>query len=202
MDTIVRRSATQASLILVSLAPLFAFWFISLGGSWVQFEVAVLVGIGLLVGLAVARLARGTLLWASIVFFGIAAIFGVGLRDPWTLAHLGLFPTTIFLLAILGSMLVGRPFIAEYAREEVSPEEQESVGFLRRCYVLTSFWALVMLLMMGVGVLQMYHPGPGPLGYALIQLGIIGVALVGQTMFVVRIRRRRTLPSLVVPPAG
>lgn len=191
MDSIARASVDQALKILLSLAPLFAFWFISLGGTWAFLETGLVVGLALLIALGLAHLTRGTMLWGTAFFFAVAFVLVLGLQVPWVIHYLGLFPTTILFLAVLLSMVLGRPFIDEYARDQVSAEVRESASYVRTCYILTSYWAAVLLVMASVSLFQLYHPLGGPLGSAFLQLGIIGVALVFQAGYVVRVRRRR-----------
>jgi hypothetical protein len=191
MDAIVRGSLNQALKILLSLAPLFAFWFIALGNSLLLLDIGLIVGTVLLVILAMARLTRGTLLWATALFFGPALVLVVGLNNVWVIAHLGIFPTSILFVAVLLSMVLGRPFIQEYAGGEVPEEVQASAGFVRTCFVLTSFWAAILLLMALVSALQLYYRAPDPLFYVFVQLAILVAALAYQADYLVQVRRRR-----------
>lgn len=48
------------------------------------------------------------------------------------------------LLIILLSIVVGRPFTLQYAREQVSESVQDSPWFIRTNYIITAVWALAM----------------------------------------------------------
>src|ERR1700733_10588109 len=48
------------------------------------------------------------------------------------------------LLIILLSVVVGRPFTLQYAREQVSASVQDSPRFIRTNYIITAIWALAM----------------------------------------------------------
>ena len=55
------------------------------------------------------------------------AVFG--LQNLWIIEHLGVFPSSIFFVAIMISMILDRPFIQEYAREGLTPET--GIGLVR-----------------------------------------------------------------------
>ena len=191
MDAVVRASLRQTAGIFLSIAPLFAFWFIAMGGSMTLLVVGLLVGTAVMVILAIFRLAHGTLLWAMAIFFGFALVAVSGFQNLWIIEHLGVFPSSIFFVAIMISMILDRPFVQEHARAGLTPEQQASASFARSCFVLSSFWAAVLLIMALVSVVQLSYPGPGQLAYVFLQLGIVGAALGTQANYVVHIKRRR-----------
>ncbi len=66
--------------------------------------------------------------------------------------------TGIFLVT-LGSIVVGKPFTLQYAREVVDAETLKVPGFLKANYIITWAWTLSMLLMMAGNVALIYVPG-------------------------------------------
>jgi hypothetical protein len=66
--------------------------------------------------------------------------------------------TGIFLVT-LGSIVVGKPFTLQYAREVVDAETLKVPGFVKANYIITSAWTLSMLLMMAGNVALIYVPG-------------------------------------------
>jgi hypothetical protein len=66
--------------------------------------------------------------------------------------------TGVFAIS-LASLLIGRPFTLQYAREMVDAETAALPGFLKSNYVISGAWTLALLLMMGANVLLMYLPG-------------------------------------------
>jgi hypothetical protein len=66
--------------------------------------------------------------------------------------------TGIFLVA-LGSIVAGKPFTLQYAREVVDAETLKVPGFLKANYIITSAWTLSVLLMMAGNVALIYVPG-------------------------------------------
>ena len=95
----------------------------------------------------------------SVVVFTAVGSY-VSLIDP----HLGVsavkfaVDTGIFLVT-LGSIVIGKPFTLQYAREVVDAETLKVPGFLRANYIMTWAWTLSMLLMMAGNVALIYVPG-------------------------------------------
>ena len=106
IDDVTRSSLKQAIKIVVSLAPLFAFWFIALGHSLMRLQIGLYTGIALLIVMAFARLTRGTMLWATAAFFVVALVFAAWLKNVWVIRHLGIFPSGILFVAVMLSMIL------------------------------------------------------------------------------------------------
>ena len=66
--------------------------------------------------------------------------------------------TGIFLVT-LGSIMIGKPFTLQYAREVVDARTAQYPGFTRANYIITGAWAVSMLLMMIGNVALIYVPG-------------------------------------------
>jgi hypothetical protein len=75
--------------------------------------------------------------------------------------------TGIFMIS-LTSMLIGRPFTLQYAREAVAAETAAMPGFLRANYLITAAWTAAALVMMVANLAMIYVPGlPLWLGLAI-----------------------------------
>jgi hypothetical protein len=192
IDDVTRSSVKQTLKIVVSLAPLFAFWFIALGHSLVRLQIGLYTGTVLLIVMAWARLTRGTMLWATGAFFALALVFAAWMKNAWFIRHLGIFPSGILFVAVMLSMILDRPFVEAYARADAPGPESESVLFVRTCFVLTSFWAATLLVMALLGAVQMAYPGPGQLTYLMVQLAVLALALSYQTAYIVHVKHKRS----------
>lgn len=192
IDDVTRSSLKQTLKIVVSLAPLFAFWFISLGHSLVRLQIGLCTGTVLLIVMAWARLTRGTMLWATGAFFAVALVLAAWMKNPWFIRHLGIFPSGILFLAVMLSMILDRPFVEAYARADAPAGESESVPFVRTCFVLTSFWAATLLVMALLGAVQIAYPGPGQLTYLIVQLAVLALALTYQTAYIVHVKHKQS----------
>ncbi|MGZ3303832.1 MAG: hypothetical protein ACXVA7_14365 [Isosphaeraceae bacterium] len=200
IDDVTLSSLKQTIKIVVSLAPLFAFWFIAMGHSLVRLQIGVYTGIALLIVMAWARLTRGTMLWATGTFFVVALVLAVWLKNVWVIRHLGIFPSAILFVAVMLSMILDRPFVEDYACEDAPPEQRESVSFVRTCFVLTSFWAAMLLIMALLSVVQMAYPGPGQLMYLIVQLAVLALALAYQAAYIVHVKHKRLASTKVSGP--
>jgi hypothetical protein len=83
-----------------------------------------------------------------------AAVKGGGWDIPMvrTVVDGGLF------LIILISMLVGRPFTLQYAREQVPVSVQSSPTFVKTNYILTAVWALAMAVLVVADLAMHFRP--------------------------------------------
>jgi hypothetical protein len=126
------------------------------------------------IGLAVIALdfVRGrSLKWlgaGSAVLFAALGLY-LTLIDP-TLGNSAVklsVDTGIFAIS-LTSMLIGRPFTLQYAREAVAAETAAMPGFLRANYIITAAWTAAALVMMVANLAMLYVPGlPLWLGLAI-----------------------------------
>ena len=62
-------------------------------------------------------------------------------------------------LVTLGSILAGKPFTLQYAREVVDAETLKVPDFIKANYIITGAWTLAMLLMMAGNAALIYVPG-------------------------------------------
>ena len=94
--------------------------------------------------------------------------------SPWlpVLSHSAL------LLITLVSILIGKPFTIEYAREEVPQERWNTPRFLRVNYVLTFGWLLAFFIMTILPTAKLLGWHVHPLIYGLVSLGTMTAAYV------------------------
>jgi hypothetical protein len=62
-------------------------------------------------------------------------------------------------LVTSGSIMAGKPFTLQYAREVVDSETAKLPGFIKVNYLITAVWTLSMLLMMAGNAALIYVPG-------------------------------------------
>jgi hypothetical protein len=115
---------------------------------------------GLLAGAAVsaAMLVRGwvkpgrTLKLLEIgtaLLFARLALYAVLSGPEWSIAGVRLRVDAGLLAIVLASVVVGRPFTLQYAREQVAPALWDSADFVRTNYVITGAWALAFAVLVG-----------------------------------------------------
>jgi hypothetical protein len=88
-------------------------------------------------GHSVKLLEAGTLL-----LFGGLTLLQLLMGEQWSIADVRLRVDAGLLLIVLLTMVLGRPFSLQYARERGAPEYWEQPDFLRVNYVISAAWAL------------------------------------------------------------
>ena len=112
------------------------------------------IGIDVYRGRSIKMLGAGTV----IVFTALGAY--IALIDPNMSHSVVKLTVDIGVLAIsLMSLIIRKPFILQYALEEVDAETAKLPGFIRANYLITAVWTLSMLLMMAGNVALIYVPG-------------------------------------------
>jgi hypothetical protein len=108
------------------------------------------------------RTAKVLEIGAAILFGGLALYALLG-RPAWSVIGVRLAVDTGLLVIVLASIVMGRPFTLQYAREQVAPEHWDTPEFVRANYVVAAELALLTL------------PGMSPrIGIVAIVLALIG----------------------------
>lgn len=141
---------------------------------------------GLLVGALVSLvlIARDTLMpgrkpkileiGTAILFAGLA-LYAIFANPSWSVIGVRLCVDVGLLLIVLLTMVLGRPFTIQYAREQVDDVDQSSPEFLRVNYVITGAWALAFATMVAAELALLYLPDmPHRLGIFVIVAALVG----------------------------
>jgi hypothetical protein len=112
------------------------------------------------VGIDVARGRSVKMLGAGCVAIFASLGGWVSLIDPGLSSSAVKLFTDIGILAIsLASLIIRKPFVLQYAREEVDAETAKLPGFLNATYIITWAWTGAFVLMMIGNMLTIYVPG-------------------------------------------
>jgi hypothetical protein len=112
------------------------------------------IGIDIARGRSVKMLGTGSV----IVFSGIGAY--VTLIDPTLSSSAVKLAADVGVLAVsLGSLAIRKPFVLQYALEEVDAETAKLPGFLKATYLITWAWTGAFVLMIIGNALTIYVPG-------------------------------------------
>lgn len=102
----------------------------------------------LMIILNLRELKKGFILpWGSVLlfaFFALNAYFSFWL---WGDTHDFLLMNSALAVIVLVSLIVGRPFTLQYAREEVEQKYWFNPVFLKTNWILTGIWAILMIVM-------------------------------------------------------
>jgi len=181
--------------LLLAFSPWFAFWFIA-GHSMLRLQIAIFVAAALVIVMAVTRLHRGAVLWAGYLFFAFALVSVVWLKNMWVIRHLGILATGTLFVTTLLSMLAGRPFTEDYAREHTPESLWESGPFVRGCYITTTAWACVFLVNCLLNVVKTYSPGAEGWRLTLVEYGVIAGGIAFSTLYSRVAAGRRSVASV------
>ncbi len=113
------------------------------------------------------------------ILFGGLALYAVLGGPAWSIMGVRLRVDVGLLLIVLVTMIIGRPFTLQYAREQVPQEAWGSPEFIRTNYVITAVWALAFVVLVIADLILIYRPDLPP------RIGIVAtvLALVGAIKF-------------------
>jgi hypothetical protein len=83
----------------------------------------------------------------TFILFALLGIYASVRGSGWDIPIVRTVVDGGLLLIILLSVLVGRPFTLQYAREQVSAAVQGSPTFIKTNYIITAVWALAMAIL-------------------------------------------------------
>jgi len=112
------------------------------------------IGLDIYRGRSIKMLGAGCV----VVFTGLGAY--VTLIDPTLSSSAVKLATDVGVLVIsLASLIIRKPFVRQYALEEVDAETAKLPGFKKATYIITWAWTGAFILMISGNVLTIYVPG-------------------------------------------
>jgi signal transduction histidine kinase len=113
----------------------------------------------------------------TLVLFGGLTLYTVLSNTSWSVIGIRLSVDTGLMLVVLLSLLTGRPFTMQYAREQVPREFWNSREFIRANYIITAAWALAFIVMVAAdSVLLFAREVPPSVGIIATVLALLGAA--------------------------
>lgn len=111
----------------------------------------------------------------TVLLFGGLAGYAVLAGPAWSVIGVRLCVDAGLLLIVLATLLLGRPFTLQYAREQVAPELHADPQFIRTNYVITSVWALAFAVMVIAEAALLFVPSlPHRIGVIAIVIALVG----------------------------
>src|SRR5271156_5157551 len=108
--------------------------------------------------------------WTMLAFFAIASVMTIGLRSAMFPVYNAVIVWSCFAAAAWGSVAIGRPFTAAYARENAPPEFWNNPIFVRLMWLMTLVWCGLMTVNIGfaaIGVILGGKIAPPVFGFAM-----------------------------------
>jgi hypothetical protein len=119
----------------------------------------------------------GGLLFALLFFVALARGGALSAGAIRFSVDLGLFAI------VAGSLLAGRPFTLQYARETVPEEYWDHPRFRRINYLISGAWAFAFAVMVAAeGAMMLLPAMPRALGYGLVAAAMLGAVLFTRRM--------------------
>jgi hypothetical protein len=155
--------------------------------------VAALVSLGLIAREMVLGRSAKILEVGTCILFGSLAVYAYLSNANWPVVGVKLAVDVGLLAIVLFSLVVGRPFTIQYAREQVPRELWESPEFVRTNQVITLVWLAAFAALIVADLILLYMPDvPHKVG-VLLTIG----ALYGAFKFTVAYPDRATKKSSV-----
>ncbi|MEB3174950.1 MAG: hypothetical protein VKN60_07175 [Cyanobacteriota bacterium] len=124
----------------MAFAPWLAFLVIA-HDSLFRVKLGLIVALILSVGMGVARLHRGVILWAGLFFFSAATVAVVGFNNPFVLKYLGVLASGTLAASAWLTILLKKPFTLDYAKAHTDPSHWTSPSFIKANLLISSVWA-------------------------------------------------------------
>lgn len=128
--------------LLLAFTPWLAFLFIA-HGSLFRLKLGLAVALALSVWMGLAKLHRGVILWAGLFFFAFASCAVFLFDNTWVIRHMGILASGTLAAATWFSIIIGKPFTLDYARDHSDPSLWNEPLFLKTNYIITSVWGVV-----------------------------------------------------------
>lgn len=96
--------------------------------------------------------------WGATIFFACASIAITILHLVWVAQHMEFLIYAMLSLIAWGSLLIGKSFTIQYAREQTDPSKWNHPTFIRINQILTMAWGIIFLLNIVSLVIQNYYP--------------------------------------------
>ena len=179
--------------LILGFLPWLLFLFLS-GKTLASLERATIISLVTCLVLGYRELRQGFILqWGTLLFFSFCVITINLFHLTWVAIYMDLLSNSALALVMWLTLLLGRPFVLQYARRDLPKERWNDPGFIRGCRVLTIFWASLMTLSVILSIIKrtplLNLPG---WAYFILSLAIIITGLAYTTVF----KRRKRLMRL------
>jgi hypothetical protein len=174
--------------LLLAFAPWLAFLVIA-RGSLFNLKAGLLVALVLSVIMGVAKLHRGIILWAGLIFFIYATLAVVVFENMWTARHMGIMANGMLAASTWLTVALKRPFTLDYARQHTDPSLWNTTLFIKTNVIITSVWGIVFTINAVLAWGKMERLVLSELGYELISYAFLVSAAVFTNWYPTHARR-------------
>lgn len=158
--------------LLLSFAPWLSFLFIA-HDTLLRVKIGLAVALVLSVVMGVLRLHRGIILWVGLIFFTAATVAVFVFEDTWTLRHLGVLANGALAAGAWLTIIAGKPFTLDYAKEHVDPSLWNEPHFVRSNVLITAVWASTFTANCALAFGKMEHIALSDLAFEIISYALL-----------------------------
>jgi hypothetical protein len=174
------KDLTEILKFLLGFASWIVFLFLS-GNTLNSLERALIISFVISIIFGYKQLRGGFILqWGSAIFFAWCIIMVNGLKNVTIAKNMGIIANGFLASIIWLTILVGKPFTLQYAREDLPKERWNDPGLVQSCRFMAIVWGLLMVFSTLVACFKVMRPGSYPeIVYSSISIGTI----MGGTLF-------------------
>ena len=177
--------------ILVGFLPWILFGIMA-GPSLTSLEAALAVALAATLALGLKQLRKGFFLtWGSLLFFSLVLILVAFLKNLWVAEHMDLLARGSLAVIAWGSIIAGRPFALQYARESVPEAYWQTPEFIYTGYFISIVWGIIFLIALGASLFRPYLEQLGSWLYYLLATGSMFLGIIFTQWYVHRVRKAR-----------
>jgi hypothetical protein len=138
----------------MAFAPWIVFALLA-GNSLYTVKIAIIASLAVAVILGYKDLRAGFILsWATFTFFIFLVITVVFMTNLWILEKMNVLVYVTLAAVTWIGIIIGRPFVMEYARQEVDESRWQDPRFIRVVRNMTGFWGVAFLADLGIAIYQ------------------------------------------------
>jgi len=144
------------------------------GNTMHSLRIAIVVCLVTVLVFGFRHLKKGFILtWGTLLFFIINLIMIVFLQDAWVARHIAVLANGSLAAIAWFSLLAGRPFTLQYAREHVPEELWKSPKFIHKNRVITAVWGSVFLFSTATSFIRVHYNAPRTWIYQVLAIIVI-----------------------------
>lgn len=177
--------------LILSFAPWLAFLILA-GHTLTTLRISLVVAAVLTLIMAVLKLHRGAVMYAGVLFFSFALVAIVWQENLWVIERLNILANGTLYFTTLLTMILGKPFTEDYAREAAPPEHWNTAGFVRSCYITTSVWSGVFLLNLMAGVMKYYDRSISDFRIEIFNYAVLLGGVIFTNIYTQIVKRKRS----------
>lgn len=170
--------------LMLGFLPWILFLFLA-GHTLVSLERALIICLTVSVVCGFKDLRKGFIIsWGTLIFFVVSAFALIVWKSRFVATHMGVISNAFLASLIWGSIIAGKPFTLQYARESLPPERWTDPAVLGACRIIAVVWASLMTFSAVVASFKALAPGLLPSrAYAYISIGTMCAGMTFTTVY-------------------